>query len=189
MFLYNTFYYKLALFFKGLVCFMRWLPREAYLDVQVIFTVVSYPFPNLCVLWEVQGLDRVVAIQLRFWKAKEPPTKWSAGYFRRCCSRSREALICLLTIHQSTHISKFLACLRIKWPYSESIFLHMIFLKDTCLFKSCFDVLEILYPRCWLKNYLEISFIGHVFFATFLHKFIKSRNNVCKLRDYSNWPG
>lgn len=103
-----------------------------------------------------------------FEKQKEPPTKWPASYFRYWCSRSREVLICLLTFHRSTHISKFLACLGIKRPYSESGFLHMIFLKDTCLFKSCFDVFG-----KFMANALTEKLPGDFFYraSTFLRHF------------------
>lgn len=76
--------------FTGLMCFMRWLPWKAYLDVQRYFHSCYLSTPqSLCTLGS-QGLDRVTVIQLRFWKAKELPTKkWPASYFRHCCSRSR----------------------------------------------------------------------------------------------------
>lgn len=173
--------------FKDLVCLMRWLPQKAYLDVEVIFTVDSYPLPSLCVLWEAQGLNRVVAIWLTFWKAKEPHTKWPASYFRHCCRRSRKVLICLLTFHQSTHTSKFLPSLGIKRPYSESVFLPIIFQKDTRLFESWFDVFG-----KFMSNVLTEKLPGDFFHKACIfcnvHKFSKSRNNACKFRDYSNSP-
>lgn len=115
--------------------------------------------------------------------------KWPAGYFRHCYSRSRGIDLCahLSLIHSYKQISGMSRNKMTLWWICFSThdlpWRTNVYLKATLLF------LENLWPMSWLRNCLEICFIGHVIFATFPHKFIQTRNNVCKLRDYSNSPG
>lgn len=175
MVLYNLFYYKLSLLSQDLVYFMRWLPWKACLDVQVIFTVASYPFPNLCVLWEGQGLDRVTTLWLRIWKAKEPPTKWAATL--GIAEQKQRG------INLSTNLSPIQPCKQISGMSAMWSWRAHVYLKAAL-------ILFFLFMANNLTTYCpEIPFLGCAVFLTFITKVIRNRNNVCKLKDYSNSPG